>query len=122
MFLLGTDLFNFEQGERLTMTDITAVANLALVLDNGDLVGLTVLKHLGGYLYASDERSTNLDFRAVRFGNEHGVESQGLAWLKLKLFNLELFAGMDKVLLSTSGNNCVHRQWAAQALALTGQT
>ncbi len=45
-FLLTGDFCNFENRERLAVTNVTAVTNLWLELDNGDLVAATVLEHL----------------------------------------------------------------------------
>lgn len=97
------------------MADVAAIANLGLVLDNGDLVSAAVFDNLGGHLNAGDKGGTDLDFRTVRFGDEEGVKGQRLARFELKLFNLELFALVDEVLLAASRNHCVHKLWAAEA-------
>ena len=114
-FLLLTNLLDLKQRERLAMTDIAAIANLGLEFDNRDFVCLTVFKYLGGDLHTGDKGRANLDFRAIRFGYEHGFKRHRLTRFEIQFFNLDFLALLDEVLLTASGNNCVHKLLAAQA-------
>ncbi|MNE48019.1 hypothetical protein D3C80_1424580 [compost metagenome] len=79
----------------------------ATELDDGHLVVTALGDHFGGDFGTSHNRRA--DLHVVAIGNQQNlVESNAFAGGYVELFNLEVFAFSDFVLLAAGNNYCVH--------------
>ena len=108
------DGFDADLGVRLTVTDVAAVPRLWLVLDDRDLFATSVFDDLGSDDGTGNNWRTDLDRIAVGVCHKHRFEGECFAFSELDFFNGEHLAFSDQVLLSTRGDDCVHKRlcWA----------
>lgn len=112
-----TDLFDLNFGKWLTVTHVAAVAHLALELNHRDLVGATVRDDRDLTRATRHERRAHLHLLSRFIGDHQTIEREAGARFEIELFDLELLALGDEVLLAAGCNDCVHNdgKLAAQA-------
>jgi len=104
---LTDDLADFNLGVRLTMTLAFAITLLGVILEDADLLALTVLDDLGFHLRTLHDGSAELGVRTVD-DSQNLVEDHGLAGFTVELFDEQSVALADGILLTTGNDNRLH--------------
>ena len=103
------DLHDLNLGVRLSVTDLLLLVLLGLVLQNIDLLVLTVLENLGSNLGTFNSGSTYLE--AVVVGQcLYAVENDLVSFICFELFNKDNVLLDYFVLLSAGFDNCKHEK------------
>jgi len=104
---LDGDLADLDLGVGLTMALTLTVTLLGIVLEDTNLLTLTVLDDLGLHGSTSHDGSAEGGLFAVQ-NCQDLVELHGVTGLVVQLFNENHVALCDLVLLAASFNNCMH--------------
>ena len=89
------------------MTQLTGLTLLGLVGEDGDLLTLAVLQHIGGDGSTLHIGSADLQVRIV-VQSDHLIEGDRGFLSNIQLLNVQNVAVLNLVLLAAGFDNCVH--------------
>jgi len=103
----GRNFLNGQGGVGLTMSALNPITFPTFLLENKNLIGLSLLHYLGDDLSPVNNRLSDFDIITVDH-HQDVRQLNGITDTSLQFFDPQFIAGCDLILFTAGANNCVH--------------